>query len=309
MLVLLLFLISLLPVVFFLRHIYVADRYEREPIRSVLLAFFLGAASCFPAIVIELLLDRIIPTAPGLVSAVLQSFIKIAPAEEASKLVFVLLFLYRTPNFNEENDGLVYTSAVALGFAGLENVFYVVSGGVSVGVARAITAIPLHYFTGIVMGYYIGLSKFNESKKWSLIAKGFLLAYFFHAIYDTFALSGTAAALLIVPCVVLLFFIGRRLEKKGAELSRDRWTGVVLPERALDVKRPSVIMVVASRFLIGGSCLFWVLALWGNSGSKHPVDVLSIVFGCIIITFLPLLLAILLEFLYAKRRRTYLARG
>jgi hypothetical protein len=216
---------------------------------------------------------------------------------------------YRSPGFNEENDGLVYTSAVALGFAGLENVFYVVSGGISVGIARAITAVPLHYFTGIVMGYYVGISKFNDKKRWSLIFKGFLGAYFFHAIYDTFALSGTAVVLLIIPCVILLFVLGRRFEKIGSELSRQRWAGVALPETIVSAGQPGVLIVVISRCLIVVSCLFWGLALWGNSVSKRPTNSVTIVIGCIIITFIPLLVATLLEFVYFKRKRAYLSRA
>ena len=54
----------------------------------------------------------------------------------------VLLFVWGNPNFNEENDGVVYVGASAIGFAVLENIAYVVQNGIGTGVLRAMAPLP-----------------------------------------------------------------------------------------------------------------------------------------------------------------------
>ncbi|MCB1176303.1 MAG: PrsW family intramembrane metalloprotease, partial [Leptospiraceae bacterium] len=228
--ILLLLLISFLPGIVLLVYILYMDRNEREPIGLVLKTLGRGALSTIPAILIEMGMEYIHPiftdSAPKtLETAIVQSFIQIAPAEEFCKLMAMLLFIWKNPEFNEENDGIVYVSASALGFAIFENIFYVVSGGFGVGVLRSITAMPLHCFTGVIMGYFVGLAKFSstqsEAKKKIII--GFTIAVIFHGVYDTFALSGTSLAALLIPTVILLWVTGIKFLKKGRELSLERW--------------------------------------------------------------------------------------
>jgi hypothetical protein len=58
--------------------------------------------------------------------------------------------------------------SASLGFAGLENVLYVLgsgSSGIFVAFLRAIMSVPLHCTTGIVIGTGLGLRKFGEGAK------------------------------------------------------------------------------------------------------------------------------------------------
>jgi RsiW-degrading membrane proteinase PrsW (M82 family) len=49
---------------------------------------------------------------------------------------------------------------VSMGFAAFENILYVFQGGFKVALLRAFTAIPAHATFGVIMGYYMGKSKF-----------------------------------------------------------------------------------------------------------------------------------------------------
>ncbi len=218
---LVLLLLALVPGILFLFYILYMDRNEPEPLLYILFILVMGALSCLPAAFIEsVLLNIPVFNSGGMIGAALQSFVVIAPVEELCKLAVVLIFVWRNKNFNETNDGIVYAGTTALGFAMFENVFYVFENGISVGILRSVTAIPLHLFSGVLMGYFVGLAKFSDKpNKIRIILRGFLIAVFFHGIYDTFALSGTWIAIMIILVIIVLSVAGIRMVNKGRKLS------------------------------------------------------------------------------------------
>lgn len=99
---------------------------------------------------------------------------------------------------------LLVALAVAPGIFWLWYFFYVLSGGVGVGVARALLSVPGHAFFGAVMGYYLGIAKFAARETvWLLTGLG--LAALAHTIYDALVFSQTAYALAVIPFVLLLW--------------------------------------------------------------------------------------------------------
>lgn len=48
------------------------------------------------------------------------------------------------------------------------------------------TAVPAHATFAAVMGYFVGLAKFNHKNERSLMFRGFLLATILHGFYDFF---------------------------------------------------------------------------------------------------------------------------
>jgi RsiW-degrading membrane proteinase PrsW (M82 family) len=132
------------------------DRY-REPLGNVALYLLIGALSVFPAAWIEGLLAG--PILGGVVAGVeavptaVWAFLGVALVEEASKLGVLGLRARRDGHLDEPFDWVVYAVAVSLGFATLENVFYVMDGGPSVAIGRAFTAVPSHALDGTLMGW------------------------------------------------------------------------------------------------------------------------------------------------------------
>ena len=112
----------------------------------------------------------------GLSYAAYTAFIVAALTEEGMKFLAFYFFFWKNRNFNERFDGIVYAVYISLGFAGIENILYVFTGGYSVGVIRALTAVPAHALFGIVMGYYFGMAKFNPGRTYNLPGSGFLSA-------------------------------------------------------------------------------------------------------------------------------------
>ncbi len=324
--VLFLVLVAITPPIAFLTFILRHDRSEPEPIWMVLKIMMLGALSIVPAAVIQLaVLNQPFFQSGGIIGAALESFLVVAPSEEMVKLAVVLIFVWNNRNFNERFDGIVYTGAAAIGFALAENIFYVLDLGLSVGILRAVTAIPGHTFTGVLMGYYVGRAKFSRTTpaRNINIFKGFIIAYSLHALYNTLVLSGTTAALLMVPLVIFYFITGTRILREGrAESARYRATGVYQPAsdtvanlqrtvpEAQDmayVKSEShswlFLRAVVARFIFIASAVFWILLFIGltqKAGSSR--EALEVVAGGLLINAVPLFIAIMLESSYRLKR-------
>ena len=224
--------VSMAPALAFLVLILALDRREPEPLALVLEVLGLGAASAVVAAVLELLLEGLpLFGVPGMAGAAAVAFLQVAPVEEACKLAVVLLFAWRKPSFNEENDGIVYTGAAAIGFALLENIIYVARFGLGTGAARAFSAIPLHVFTAVLVGLAVGRARFAASRvaRGRLVLGGFALAWVVHGLYDLLALSGSALVLLLLPLLAGLAAFGILALKKGRRLSLARWGSALVP--------------------------------------------------------------------------------
>jgi RsiW-degrading membrane proteinase PrsW (M82 family) len=308
-------LLALAPPIGFLIYILRFDRIEPEPRGFIVRILFLGVLSVVPAALMEgAFLESPLFAGEGLVQAGLQSFLVIAPIEETIKLLVVLIFAWRSRNFNEPNDGIVYAGTVSIGFAMAENLLYVLEHGFGVGVARALTAIPGHTFTGVLMGHYVGVARFASTRSTRLgnLAVGLILAWLLHGLYDTLVLSGTAWALMVVPMVVLYFVVGVRYLKKGREMSAQRWgeDGVPPDVHQPPSRRPGWKRILA-RVLLSISGAVWLMII---AGVVHDLSVGAgdsgyAVLGGVLITAVPVALGLLLEASGRKAAKSRENRG
>lgn len=207
-----LLLISVLPVVILLGYIYLKDKNEREPLGLLLKAFFCGTL-----VAVTILLWGIVEGIAGFSltafaenSAVLKSFFQAAIPEEGLKFLFLYLLIWNHKEFNEHFDGIVYAVFVSMGFACVENILYVYSGGFGTGVARALLAVPGHFLFAVIMGYFFSRARFTPSKRKYLLAMAFICPVLAHGLYDTlcFAMEmyGEATGLSSVLNVVFIAF-------------------------------------------------------------------------------------------------------
>jgi protease PrsW len=169
-------------------YIYFKDKHEREPIGLIVKSFFFGVISTLITLLISWPIDLLVPIDPeSLSQQAVHAFLLVAVIEEFSKFIFVRWVLYPNDNFNEPFDGIVYSVSVSLGFAGLENILYVLgdNGGVETAILRMFTAVPAHATFGVLMGYFLGKAKFEHQKShYSIYALG--VATLFHGAYDYF---------------------------------------------------------------------------------------------------------------------------
>ena len=200
---------SLAPVGVFFTFIYVKDRFEREPLRLLILSFILGALSTIPAGAFQF--------AVGVASNDISSYsipalffttvFLIAGSEELSKFLMFRLFIYRRKEFDEPYDGIMYAVAISLGFAALENFVYVLGFGLQIGLLRAVTAIPAHAAFGVFLGYFAGRAKFIVPDRSAReLRRGVFAAVFAHGLYDFCAFSSNVY-MSYLALVVLAFCI------------------------------------------------------------------------------------------------------
>lgn len=211
-----LLILAIAPAVFFLWFFYSRDKYEKEPLRMVFSTYLLGMVSVIPAILLEELGSLIIPSSNDLFTTIIYAFLIVGLSEEFSKLSATIPS-FRSMEFNEVMDGIVYGASAALGFATIENIFYVLNGGVATGILRAILSVPGHALDGVVLGYFLGLAKFNESKRIRFILYGLTLSVVLHGLWDFFSLTGMIFGVLGVYLIGWLLFF--RYKKSALKAS------------------------------------------------------------------------------------------
>ncbi len=176
------------PVLVIIIYIYIKDKYEKESKRILLLTFLLGAIlSIVITTILYLFFDLFLPLPDDY--SIWQQFVKaffvVGLIEEFSKYIMVRYYAQPRKDFNEPFDGIIYAVMVSMGFAFVENIFYVIEGGMEVAILRAFTAIPAHASFAVLMGYFMGKAKFSNNRmKLNLI--GLSLAVLFHGAYDFF---------------------------------------------------------------------------------------------------------------------------
>lgn len=183
---------ALLPCIILLYFVYKKDKIEPEP-RSILIKlFFLGCLSTIPAILLEYAGAYVLAAVGitgGMAYYLIENFLVVAVAEEASKRFMLRKGSWNDPNFNFVFDGVVYGVFVSIGFAALENIGYIMGFGLEVAVIRGLAAIPLHCICGIFMGHFYGLQKTCEKYGYLDKAKinkrlSLLIPVLIHGFYD-----------------------------------------------------------------------------------------------------------------------------
>ncbi|WP_051263030.1 glutamic-type intramembrane protease PrsW [Tuberibacillus calidus] len=212
---------AIAPGLALLSYIYLRDKYESEPIGMVVKLFIIGCLLVLPVMVIQYALQ-----AEHLFQYKwVQSFLVAGLLEEFLKWFMIIYTAYHHAAFSERYDGIVYATAVSLGFATAENLFYIYAYGIHVAFWRALLPVSGHGLFGIIMGYYIGCAKFSKTpKRWLLLS--LLLVSSLHGIYDYMVSAGLSWVYLILPFMLILWIFAlykmKRLnEKPDAWLARD----------------------------------------------------------------------------------------
>lgn len=222
-----LLLLALGPVIIIFFFVWARDRYEREPLKRMILTVVVGAASAVPIVVVELLWGISLEDLPGmgLGQQAFAAFVQVGLTEEFFKGFAFMIMAYWSRHMNEPYDGIVYAVSAALGFAAIENILYVISGGIGVALLRSFTAVPGHAMMGLLIGYFAGRAKFAKhgAVKLPLILTGFILAVLVHGAYDfvLFATYGgySLAWLWLIPLLGVLFVVSFLLIKDARDRS------------------------------------------------------------------------------------------
>ena len=202
--------IALAPIIIILFYIYFRDKYEKEPIKILLITFVVGSLTVIPIIIIEKSLTnywsfKFSASVPNITTAAYSSFIVAAFTEELFKFLAFFILIWRNKNFDERFDGIVYAVFISLGFAAVENIFYIIGHGLQTGLLRAFTAVPAHALFGISMGFFLGLAKFSKKKRGLYILFSITIPILLHGFYDFIIMSQNKYLLfLFVPFLIFM---------------------------------------------------------------------------------------------------------
>ena len=177
---------SITPVLIFMYLIYIRDT-VKEPISTLFRAFFAGVLSVVLAVLLGFFISPLgsflKDSAMG--DSFFNAFITAGLVEEFSKFLLLYIFIWKNKNFDQNYDGIIYAVFVSLGFALVENILYVLEGGMSVAISRAVLAVPGHGFFAVIMGYYFSLAKFHHKQNRTfLLVKAILFPAIVHGAYD-----------------------------------------------------------------------------------------------------------------------------
>lgn len=206
---------AVIPAAYLMYYIYRLDRIEKEPRPLLAKLFLMGVLAAVPAIALELLADSwIIPSLPIKNGDVylITTAIAVGLIEEICKFFFLYRVTWNDLHFNYRYDAVVYAVFVSLGFAAIENIFYVAEFGLSVALMRAFLAIPGHMAFAVFMGSFYGRAKICQVRGDTTgTTTNLLFSYFsavaLHAFYDATAMVGTNAALILFIIFVGIMYV------------------------------------------------------------------------------------------------------
>ena len=202
---------SLAPVFIILFYIYFRDKYDKEPIGLLVKSVIAGMLVVIPVLFVGRILMGIMPEMGKIGDAAYHAFVVAGTTEELFKFLALYLLVWNSPSFDEQFDGIVYAVFVSLGFAAVENVLYVMDGGIQTAMIRGITAVPAHAIFGISMGYYLGIAHMYAELRKPFLRKAILIPILLHGIYDFILMVEIDWLLLLfVPFVIGLYVLGMK---------------------------------------------------------------------------------------------------
>jgi RsiW-degrading membrane proteinase PrsW (M82 family) len=197
------------------------DKLEPEPIKVLLRVGLLGGLiSVIPAIIGNSLIDHFLGL-DGFVHdfskrislpLALGAAVFIGINEETWKFLATLRLVKKLPEFDQPIDGMIYAMTVALGFAAIENVEYIVHYGAGVLVARSLLSMPIHLACAAIWGYGLARARFiSRPRKYFKTALPYLLtAAGVHAAFDFFIFLRTWTILLVFPLLLFIVWYSNR---------------------------------------------------------------------------------------------------
>jgi len=213
----------LISIIFWLWIIRKYDRFEREPLQTVLFVFIAGGLiSIVPAGIFNLLfgdfinvqIDPAYPVDSGMGKLlILHGFVGLN--EEFWKAAATVFLIRKMKSFNEPADALVYAMTVAFGFSVFENIEYSLKFGFYTFFVRQFNAVPLHIGLAAIWGIGIAKAKFSSQDNYLVtLAPYVLLAAFIHAIYNLSVTQIISPVLsLLLPSVIAILLIRFAIRK------------------------------------------------------------------------------------------------
>lgn len=202
---------ALVPVAAFLAFIYHKDL-NKEPRRLLFKSFAWGMFISLPILIIEYALTMIAPNRDGTWQLLYEAFVVAALAEEGCKAMTLGRVAWEEAEMDEPFDGIVYAVFISLGFAAVENIVYVLGGGFSTSLLRALFSVPGHGLFGVLMGYFFAKARFSSvpMRRLGYLCLSLFVPALFHGGFNYILMSMSywgGLEVWEIALVYLLFFL------------------------------------------------------------------------------------------------------
>ena len=210
-----LLLATILPSILIILFFVYSDKFK-EPRGEIIKVFFYGILITIPAYFLNTYIGDFFYANTRVSENLISSFLTAAPVEEGLKLSVLYYFVYKMKDFNEPMDGIVYGVTVSLGFATLENFYYVYlladyfeTTSMSLAILRSFSAVPAHAVFGVFMGYFF--MKYAFIKKGDNLFFAFIVPFVLHGCYNLFTASNffVSLTLILISWIVALRLFSR----------------------------------------------------------------------------------------------------
>lgn len=207
-----LILAAILPAFLLVCYIFRKDKLRPEPKGQLIKGFFYGVGSAALVLLVFGPLGDFSITLSPLLNGVFQSFCVAAIPEELAKFLMLWLLVRGNRYFDEHIDAVVYSVCVGMGFAGAENLIYLIDNydsWISIGIVRALISVPGHFFFAVAMGYYYSLAHFgNAAQRRTNLILAAAVPILMHGVFDSILYSVNivpAVGGLLAICFIVCF--------------------------------------------------------------------------------------------------------
>ncbi|PIC68625.1 PrsW family intramembrane metalloprotease [Sporosarcina sp. P21c] len=197
--------VAIAPALALFSYLYLRKQIAKEPSKTLFHAFIYGAIMTFPILFIQ----HVFEEEHVFHNEFFRNVLFTSSLEEFFKWIIIFILVYKTIEFEDAYDGILYGASVSLGFATIENILYLLSFGLNTAFLRALLPVSSHALFGVVMGYYFGKAKFSvasEKAKWIVIA--FLAPLLLHIFYNSILFTNDYWLYLMIPFMLFLWWFG-----------------------------------------------------------------------------------------------------
>jgi protease PrsW len=151
-------------------------------------AFFSGGMATILVLLPEMLLKKAfaIDAMSAVQGAATQAFVVAAIPEEIAKFAAIFYTIKRYGAGDDRRDVITTSFAIALGFAAIENLVYLLAPGEwpLLAASRAVLAVPMHGLNGLAMGSFLALAQFDRRHRRIWLTAALAVPILLHAGYD-----------------------------------------------------------------------------------------------------------------------------
>lgn len=189
--------LAIMPSILWLMF-FVAQKKHKEKTKNLLSVALWGVIVALPVVAVERLTFDLFfaPIAASIAaSEFIYTFFTISAIEEFAKFFVVRFKAMPRKFFDEPQDAVIYMITVALGFAAIENMAYVLNFATSsaellqITAFRGITATFLHVVASGALGYFLALSLSIPHERKKFLYTGIAFAILLHSIYNYFIIK------------------------------------------------------------------------------------------------------------------------